>query len=103
MREKQDLDDVLALDYLPAKPTREWGLPTWTAEWRDPMNKQLVHIAYFRGREWVHWEWIPKLETEFRKAWCKFREAIIDEEFIREFDKQLTLCQAKKGFQNIVL
>jgi len=102
-KEEQELDDVLALDYLPANSTRGWDLRTWMREWRDPMNKQLVHIAYSRGKEWVHWEWIPRLEREFREAWCKFRQAIIDEGFSREFDKQLTLCQAKEGFGNIVL
>jgi len=101
--EERELDDVLALDYIPANSTRAWNLRTWTAEWRNPMNKQLVHIAYSRGKVWVHWEWAPKLEEEFREAWRKFRVATIDEEFRREFDRQVALCQAKPGFENIVL
>jgi len=46
MKGAQELDDVLALDYLPTNPTRTWDLPIWITEWRDPMNKQLAHIAY---------------------------------------------------------
>lgn len=54
MKDGQELDDVLAFDYLPTNPTRHWNLPIWSAEWRGPMNKQLAHIAYSRGKEWKH-------------------------------------------------
>jgi len=34
----QELDDILALDYLPMNPPRKWKLPIWTGQWLDPMN-----------------------------------------------------------------
>ena len=84
----QELDDILASDYLPPNTTRRWELPIWTSEWRDPMNKQLAHIAYSRGKGWDHTIWVPKLVDEFRKAWWDFYGAIIDADYIEEFDKQ---------------
>jgi len=48
-------------------------------------------------------KWVPQLEQEFHKAWWDFRDAIIDHEYSQEFDKQLTDCQAKEGFGDIVL
>jgi hypothetical protein len=102
-RRGQELDDVLALDYLPSKATRKWTLPIWIAEWRDAMNKQLTHIAYSRDKEWNHLAWVPRLETEFKKAWWDFREAIVDNDYSKEFDSQLGICQSKPGFSKIVL
>ena len=67
------------------------------------MQKQLAHIAYSREKEWNHTIWVPKLELEFNEAWWDFREAIVDEEYNREFDNQLTICRAKPGFANIGL
>jgi hypothetical protein len=99
----QELDDVLALDYLPTDQTRGWSLPIWTAEWRDPMDKQLAHITYSRDKEWDHRTWVPKLELEFRNAWWSFCQAIVDDGYKREFDRQITVCQAKPGFGNIIL
>jgi hypothetical protein len=100
----QDQDDVLALDYLPTPtPKRTWDLPIWTAEWREPMNKQFAHIAYKRDKEWNHLTWIPPLEKEFRQAWSKFRRAIKDKRFTKEFDHQLNLCRAKPGFDRLLL
>jgi hypothetical protein len=94
----QELDDVLAVDYLSPKSPRNWDLPLWAAEWRVPMNKQLAHIAYFRDKEWDHRIWVPKLEQEFRKAWSDFRSSIIDDDYNREFDKRLDACRCKTGF-----
>lgn len=98
-----ELDDVLSLDYMPPGRPRIWDLPVWIAEWRDPMNKQLAHIAYCRDKEWDHLRWIPMLEPEFREAWWDFREAIVDDEYSREFDAQLTARQRKMGFGNMFL
>ena len=103
MREKRSVkggteqDDVLALDYLPTNSTRNWDLPIWRVEWRGPMNKQLAHIAYTRDKEWNHLIWVPQLEREFREAWWKFRESIIDNDYDQEFDKQLTICKANRS------
>ena len=87
MKNKREQDDVLAMDYLPPKANRSWGLPIWITEWRDPMNKQLAHIAYSRDKEWKHTKWVPRLEAEFRKAWRNFRESLVDDEFSRQFDE----------------
>ena len=103
MKRGKELDDVLALDYVPTNATRKWELPIWIAEWRDPMNKQLAHIAYSRGKEWNHLKWVPQLEQEFRKAWWDFCGAITDNEYSQEFEKQLTYCQTKRGFRDIVV
>ena len=103
IKDGQELDDVLALDYLPANPARNWRLTIWTAEWRGAMNKQLTHIAYSRDKEWNHLEWVPQLEAEFNTAWWDFRETIADNEYRQEFEKQLAACQLKPGFGNIVL
>jgi hypothetical protein len=97
----QELDDVLALDYLPPGAGRNWALPIWSAEWRGAMNKQLAHIAYTRDKGWNHLIWVPKLEAEFNKAWWDFRESVTDDDFNKEFDKQIQVCQA--GLTNIVL
>jgi len=104
----QELDDILALDYLPTNAkTRKWKLPIWTAQWREPMNKYLAHMAYSRTyppvQHWDHRIWVPQLETEFNSAWWGFREAITDKDYSAEFDNQNGLCQAKEGFENIVL
>jgi hypothetical protein len=103
VKDGQELDDVLALDYLPADTARTWELPVWTAEWRVAMNKQLAHIAYSRDKEWVHLRWVPLLEEEFRQAWRNFRKAIIDPDYKKEFDQQVITCQAKEGFDTVIL
>ena len=41
----EELDDVLALDYLPNNLDITWSVPIWTNQWRYSMNKQLAHIA----------------------------------------------------------
>lgn len=102
-KDGRELDDVLALDYLPVSAPRTWELPIWTAEWREAMNKQLAHIAYSRDKEWVHFKWVPQLEEEFRKAWRNFRNAIIDPDYKKEFDQQVISCQAKAGFDTVIL
>jgi hypothetical protein len=99
----QEQPDILALDYLPAGAVREWELPIWKGEWRDAMNKQLAHISYSRDKEWNHRIWVPQLEREFREAWLKFRNAVVDSEYKKEFDKQLADCQAKPGFDTVTL
>jgi hypothetical protein len=103
VKDGQELDDVLALDYLPVSAARTWELPAWTAEWRAATNKQLAHIAYSRDKEWVHLKWVPLLEEEFRQAWRKFRKAIIDPDYKKEFDQQVIACQAKPGFDSLIL
>ena len=102
-QERREADDILAIDYLPANPIRKWRLPIWAAEWRSVMNKQLVHIAYSRDKEWDHLKWVPKLKAEFYTAWSEFLDAIEDHEYRQEFDSQIDARQVKPGFQNIVL
>jgi hypothetical protein len=98
----QELPDILALDYLPSSCTPSWWLPTWTAEWRDPMNKQLAHLSYLRDKAWVHYDWVPKLEEEFRTAWRKFRSAT-DSKYKRRFASEIPKCRRKPGFAGIKL
>jgi hypothetical protein len=84
-------DDVLALDYLPARSALTWDLPTWTSVWRKQMNKQLTHVAYARvltPLEWDHTKWYPPLHQEFVAAWDKFQTAITDHDFKNEFERR---------------
>jgi hypothetical protein len=99
----QEQDDILALDYLPQGHRRSWSLPIWSAEWRLPMNKQLAHIAYCRDKEWNHVKWVPRLEREFRTAWLKFRESIVDEEYKRQFAELMGEGQGKEAFHAVTL
>jgi hypothetical protein len=98
----QELPEILALDYLPSGYTPNWTLPTWTKEWRHPMNRQLAHLSYIRDKAWVHYDWVPKLEKEFRIAWGKFRRAI-DPKYKRRFATEITKCRRKQGFARIKL
>jgi len=103
----KELDDILAIDYLPPNATRDWELPIWTAEWRKPMNIYLAHISYSRTddpvKHWDHTVEVPRLEAEFKKAWWKFRDAITDKKYSEKFDKEIAFCQGKLGFENIDL
>ena len=74
-----ELSDILASDYLPDGITPTWDLPTWRLEWRDAMNRQLAHLSFDRDEEWVHFNWVPKLESEFRAAWTAFMQALAPE------------------------
>jgi hypothetical protein len=98
----QELPDILALDYLPSGYAPNWTLPVWTSEWRNPMNKQLTHLSYIRDKAWVHYDWVPRLEEEFRIAWQKFRRAI-DPKYKRRFAAEITKCRHKQGFAGIKL
>jgi hypothetical protein len=89
----KEVDDVLALDYLPADFPIAWELPIWSKEWRSVMNKQLAHISYKRDKQWDHTIWIPRLLPEFKTAWAKFFESIVDQDYREEFSKQLRLKQ----------
>jgi hypothetical protein len=110
-RKGQELDDVLALDYLPPDTRRMWDLPIWTAKWRDDMNKYLTHITYRRAENreakrlphWDHTVWVPRLRGEFNKAWWDFREAVTDGEDCAEFDRQFRECEVKSGFETVNL
>jgi hypothetical protein len=99
----QELDDVLAIDYLPQDSNRTWSLPLWTRQWKDAMNKQLAHIAYSRGKKWNHMEWVLRLEAEFRTAWWRFQGAVVNAGYRQEFAGQLASCQNKKGFKRMML
>jgi hypothetical protein len=111
MNDNRNLDDVLALDYLPPSAARTWRLPIWDGTWREDMNKYLPHIAYKRAEnrialglpQWEHGKWVPQLLKEFNNAWWDFREAIVDAEFAKEFDQQIASCKKKEGFAKIVL
>lgn len=98
----RELPDVLARDYLPSGFTPTWGLPTWTKEWRDPMNKQLAHLSYVRETTWIHSNWVPRLEREFRVAWEQFQKAI-DPKYKARFAAEIMRCRQKPGFGAIGL
>jgi len=98
----QELPDILALDYLPSGYTPGWTLPIWTREWRVPTDKQLAHLSYIRDKAWVHYNWVPKLEKEFRIAWQEFRSAV-DPEHKRRFAAEIAKCRRKQGFEGIKL
>lgn len=66
------------------------------------MNKQLAHLSYIREQVWVHYDWVPKLEKEFRIAWQQFRRAI-DPKYKRHFATEITKCRRKPGFAGIKL
>jgi hypothetical protein len=93
---KRELDDVLALDYLPQGFAIDWELPTW-ARWRGPMNKQLAHIAYTHEQSWDHTRWVPQLRDEFRLAWAAFLGAITDETYRDAFAAHLDRKQELVG------
>ena len=88
----QEMPDILALDYLSTGQPVTWTLPTWNAEWREAMNKQLAHLSYERDKSWVHYKWIPKLEAEFRTAWQEFRKAV-HPNYRRRFAYQIAKCR----------
>jgi hypothetical protein len=94
---KKELDDILALDYLPDGFPITWDLPIWTAEWRGPMNKQIAHLAYARDKAWDHTVQLRKLLPEFQKAWSLFIGAIADQEYGDAFAAQL---HEKQDFVN---
>jgi hypothetical protein len=52
--EREELDDILALDYLPEGSTITWSLPVWKKHWHWAMNKQLAHLSYKRDKSWDH-------------------------------------------------
>ena len=83
--ETKELDDILALDYLPPGSSITWSLPIWAKEWRSPMNKQLAHLSYKRDKSWDHTIWLPILVPEFKTAWNAFQAAITDQEFREAF------------------
>ncbi len=97
-----ELPDVLALDYLPSGCIPSWTLPTWTGEWRDAMNRQLAHLSYDRDKEWVHDEWVPALEREFRVAWLAFLDAV-DVKYKAAFDAEMRQCRQKEGLGEVAL
>ena len=101
-RDGSELPDILALDYLPPDFVPDWSLRIWKKEWRDVMNRQLVHLSYVREKSWVHYDWVPKLEKEFREAWRKFRRAI-HPKHKRRFSAEMTKCRRKPGFAAIKL
>lgn len=85
----KEVDDILALDYLPEGSEITWELPIWAKEWRGPMNKQLAHLAYSRDKDWDHTVWLPKLRPEFKRAWEAFVASIVDQEFRDKFSEEL--------------
>lgn len=98
----RELPDILASDYLPPGCTPTWSLPIWTREWRDAMNRQLAHLSYDRDKTWIHYNWVPKLEREFRKAWDEFRKAV-DPRHEARFVNEIEKCRGKQGFEAISL
>lgn len=111
MNDNREKDDVLATDFLPPGSVPKWTLPIWEANWRAVMNKYLAHITYQRTENrramglplWDHMVWVPQLRDEFKKAWKEFLVAVTDSDFRAEFEKQLKQCQAKDGFQKVIL
>jgi hypothetical protein len=101
-RSGAELPDILASDYLRAGFNRTWVLPTWEAEWRDEMDKQLAHISFEREKEWDHTKWVPRLENEMRSAWADFLKVVVDPHRA-EFAAQIAYCQVKPGFSTVTL
>jgi hypothetical protein len=99
----KELDDVLAIDFLPSTASRSWSVPIWNTEWRDAMHKQSAHIAYTRTKGWNHTKWVPQLQAEFNKAWWDFRDAVTDLDYVQEFDKYLQLAEASAELKGIPL
>jgi hypothetical protein len=61
------------------------------------MDKQLAHLSYFRDKEWVHYDWVPKLEKEFRTAWQEFLRAV-DPRYSEGFAIEIAECRRKQSF-----
>lgn len=61
------------------------------------MNKQLAHLSHIRDKVWVHHNWVPKLEKEFRIVWQKFRRTL-DAKYKRRFANEIAKCRRKQGF-----
>ncbi len=88
----KELDDILALDYLPPPGTATpWRLPLWRKHWQYAMNKQLAHLSYQRDKEWDHTVWIPQLLPEFITAWEEFMNAVVDPVYRAAFAEHLRL------------
>jgi hypothetical protein len=66
------------------------------------MDKQLAHLSYDRDKVWVHYHWVPILESEFRQAWAKFRRSV-DAKYKKAFAKEIAKCRKKPGFRGIRL
>ncbi len=101
-RDGTELPDILALDYLPVGRSGDWSLPVWENEWRDAMNKPLAHLSYEREKTWSHYQWVPKLEREFREAWRKFMSAV-DPKYQVHFTAEIKRCGRQPGFEVIAL
>jgi len=101
-RRGAEMPDILASDYLPVGFNRAWVLPTWETEWQNEMDKQLAHITFEREKEWDHTKWVPKLETEMRRAWAEFLKTVVDPHKA-EFAAQIAYCQAKPGFSTVTM
>jgi hypothetical protein len=97
-----ELPDILALDYLPTQAKPTWALPTWRKEWAAAMDKQLAHLSYERDKAWVHHQWVPILEKEFRQAWTKFRR-LVSVKYKKAFTAEIAKCRKKHGFRAIKL
>jgi hypothetical protein len=98
----EERPDILASDYLPSGCKPSWTLPIWEEEWLDSMNRQIAHLSYDREKEWVHYNWVPKLEREFRIAWQEFLCAV-DPKYKSSFATEIAKCQRKEGFAEIRL
>jgi hypothetical protein len=102
LRNGDELPDILARDYIAPKAKPNWALPLWTYEWQKAMDKQLAHLSYVRDKPWNHHQWVPRLETEFRKAWGKFRRSL-DPKYKKAFTTEIAKCRQKPGFAGIKL
>ncbi|MBK5291497.1 MAG: hypothetical protein JJE04_07475 [Acidobacteriia bacterium] len=100
--DREELPDILALDYLPSGFVPTWTLEAWTKEWRSAMNKQLAHVSFIRNKSWDHRKWVPRLEAEFRETWGKFLAAL-DTNYQQPFADEINRCRNKEGFPGITL
>ena len=99
-------DDILAIDFIPLGAIPKWQLPIWKGKWNAAMNKQLAHITYARvlsPQSWDHRLWNGKLVGELRDAWGEFLQAIVDPEYMDEFERQIHSCQSRPGFGSFQL
>jgi hypothetical protein len=101
-RQGKELPDILARDYLSTRAKAKWTLPTWKKERAVAMDKQLAHLSYERDKAWVHYQWVPILEKEFRQAWAQFRRSVATK-YKKAFAAEIAKCRKKHGFRAIKL
>ena|ERR1035437_4628859 len=93
-------DDVLALHFVSGHSAR---LPVFE-KWRDPINKQLAHITYFRdtGAREIGKQAQKDLYRELMTAWSAFR-AKLPPEYADAVRKELAIKKLAPEFLGLPL